>query len=111
MNHEERVTSVIKLKTSMIRSNLCDYSDAYIHFKGTIKSQTLEHQQLQTIGKKIIFKNFAPFTNCISEINYTQVDDARDIDLVMPMYHLIRYNDIIQKHQEVYHNNIEMNQP
>ena len=39
------------------------------------------------------FKNCAPFTNCISEINNTQVDNAKDIDIVMPMYNLIEYSD------------------
>ena len=43
--------------------------------------------------KKVIFKNYVPFTNCISRINNTQVDDAHDIDVVMPMYNLIKYSD------------------
>ena len=43
--------------------------------------------------KKVIFKNCAPFTNCISEINNTQIDNAKDIDIVMPMYNLIEYSD------------------
>ena len=98
MNHKERMTSVIKLKTSMIGSNLCDYSDAYIHFKGTITiANTGTSAAPNNRKKKVIFKNFAPFTNCISEINYAQVDDARDIDVVMCMYHLINYNDIYSK--------------
>ena len=41
---------------------------------------------------KVIFKNYAPFTNCIGEINDTQVDTAKDIDIVMPMYNLIEYS-------------------
>ena len=43
------------------------------------------------------FKNCAPFTNCISEINNTQVDNAKDIDIVMPMYNLIEYSDNFAK--------------
>ena len=43
--------------------------------------------------KGVAFKNFAPFTNCISEINNTQVDNAKDIDIVMPVYNLIEYSD------------------
>ena len=43
--------------------------------------------------KKVIFKNCAPFTNCISEINSTQIDNAKDIAIVMPMYNLIEYSD------------------
>ena len=50
--------------------------------------------------KKIIFKNCAPFTNCISEINNTQVDNAKDIDIVMPMYNLIEYSDNYAKTSE-----------
>ena len=41
----------------------------------------------------VAFKTCAPFTNCISEINNTQVDNAKDIDIVMPMYNLIEYSD------------------
>ena len=44
-------------------------------------------------NKKVIFKDCAPFTNCISEINNTQVDNAKDLDIVMPMYNLIEYSD------------------
>ena len=40
-----------------------------------------------------MFKNCAPFTNCISEINNTQIDKAKDIDIVMPMYNLSEYSD------------------
>ena len=43
--------------------------------------------------KKVIFKNCAPFTNCINEINNTQIDNAKDIDIVMPMYNLTEYSD------------------
>ena len=45
----------------------------------------------------MIFKNFAPFTDCISEINNTEVDNAKDIDVVMPMYNLIKFSDIYLK--------------
>ena len=43
--------------------------------------------------KKVIFKNCAPFTNCISEINNTQIDNAKDIDIVMPMYNFKEYSN------------------
>ena len=49
------------------------------------------------IGKKVIFKNCAPFTNCISKINNTQIDNAEYIDIVMPMYNLIEYSDNYSK--------------
>ena len=48
---------------------------------------------IQIILKKVLFKNCAPFTNCISEINNTQVNNAKDIDIVMPIYNLIEYSD------------------
>ena len=40
--------------------------------------------------EKVIFKNCASFTHCIRQMNNTQIDNARDIDVVMPMYNLIR---------------------
>ena len=51
----------------------------------------MQHQIIEI--KKVTFKTCAPFTNCISEINNTQVDDAKDINIVMPMYNLIEYSD------------------
>ena len=50
-------------------------------------------RQADERGKGVAFKNCAPFTNCISEINNTQVDNTKDIDIVMPMYNLIEYSD------------------
>ena len=105
INDESRgtynVNSQIKFKTTMLKSSLCNYSDAYILVKGTI---TIEGagadaavRQADERDKGVIFKNCAPFTNCISEINNTQVDNARDIDIVMPMYNLIEYSDNFAK--------------
>ena len=88
----------IKLKTSMIKSILCDYSDAYIHVKGSITvPNTGTAATPNNRNKKVIFKNCVPFINCISEISNIQVDDAHDIDVVMPMYDLIEYSDIFTK--------------
>ena len=89
------VNSQIKFKTTMLKSSLCDYSDAYILVKGTISvnNTAAVDADVNNTGKKVIFKNCAPFTNCISEINNTQVDNAKDIDIVMPMYNLIEYSD------------------
>ena len=79
----------------MIRSNLYDYSDAYIHVKGTIiVPETGTAAAPNNRNKKVIFANCAPITNCISETNNTQVDDAHDIDIVKPMYNLIEYSNI-----------------
>ena len=66
---------------------------------------------VNNINKKVIFKNCAPSTNCISETNNTQIDNAKDIDIVMPMYNLIEYSDIMQKQQEVYDNIVKIYQP
>ena len=83
----------------MLKSSLCDYSDAYILVKGTItvdNTAAADADANNTI-KKVIFKNCAPFTNCISEINNIQVDNAKDLDIVMPMYNLIEYSDSYSK--------------
>ena len=99
INDESRraynVNSQIKFKTTMLKSSLCDYSDAYILAKGTItvNNTAARGAAANNTNKKVIFKNCAPFTNCISEINNTQIDNAKDIDIVMPMYNLIEYSD------------------
>ena len=79
----------------MLKSSLCDYSDTYILVKGTITVNNTAAQgaAANNTNKKVIFKNCAPFTNCISEINNTQIENAKDIDIVMPMYNLIEYSD------------------
>ena len=89
------VISQIKFKTTMLKSSLCDYSDAYILVKGTISvnNTAAADAAVNNTNKKVIFKNCAPFTNCISEINNTQTDNSKDIDIVMPMYNLIEYSD------------------
>ena len=91
------VNSQIKFKTTMLKSSLCDYSDAYILVKGTITitraGADAAARQADERDKGVAFKNCAPFTNCISEINNTQIDNAKDIDIVMPMYNLIEYCD------------------
>ena len=78
----------IKFKTSMMRSHLCDCSDTYIHVKGTITvpGTSVQAKPASNVNKKVMFKNGAPFTSCINEISNTQVDNAHDNDLVMPMY-------------------------
>ena len=99
INDESRgaynVNSQIKFKTTMLKSSLCDYSDPYILFKGTISvnNTAAAGTAANNTNKKVIFKNCAPFTNCISEINNTQKDNAKDIDIVMPAYNLIEYSD------------------
>ena len=95
INDESRgaynVNSQIKFKTTMLKSSLCDYSDAYILVKGTISVNN--SAAANNTNKKVIFKNCAPFTNCISEIKNIQIDNAKDIDIGMPMYNLTEYSD------------------
>ena len=86
----------------MLRSSLCDYSDAYILVKGTITAaNTGTTAAPNNADKKVIFKNCAPFTSCISRINNTQVDDAQYIDVVMPIYILIECSDNYLKTSEI----------
>ena len=89
----------IRFKTAMLRSSLCDYSDAYILVKGniTVNNTAADGAAANNTNKKVIFKNCAPFTSCISKINNTQIDDAEYIDIVMPMYNLIEYSDNYSK--------------
>ena len=109
INDESRgtynVNSQIKFKTPMLKSSLCDYSDAYILVKGTITltgaGDYAAARQADERDKGVVFKNCAPFTNCISEINNTQVDNAKDIDIVMPMYNLIEYSGNYAKTSEI----------
>ena len=83
----------------MIRSNLCDYSDAYILLKGTITvpKTAAAAAAVNNTNKKVIFKNCVPFTDCITKINNTQVDYAQKIDEVMPKYNLVEYSDAYSK--------------
>ena len=85
----------IKFKTAMLRPSLCDYGDAYIIVKGntTVNNNAGAGAAANNIGKKVIFKNCAPFTTCRSKINNTQIDNAEYIDIVIPMYNLIEYSD------------------
>ena len=83
----------------MLKSSLFDYSHAYILVKQTItvNNTAAADADANNTNEKVIFKNYAPFTNCISEINNTQVDNAKDIDIVMPMHNLIEYSDNYSK--------------
>ena len=91
------VNSQIKFKTTMLKSSLYDYSDAYIHVKGKItitgEGDNDAAKRADERNKGVAFKNCAPFTICISEINNTQIDSCKDIDVIMPMYNLIECSD------------------
>ena len=89
--------SDIRSKTAMLKSSLCDYSDAYILVKGRITitgaGDDAAARQADKRNKGVILKNSIPFINCKSEINNTEIDNAKDIDIVMPMPNLIEYSD------------------
>ena len=89
----------IQFKTAMLRSSLCDCSDAYILVKGniTVNNTAGDSAAANNTGKKVIFKKCAPFTNCTSKINNTQIGNAEYIDIVMPMYNLVEYSDNYSK--------------
>ena len=85
----------------MLRSSLCDYADAYLLVKGTITitgaGDDAAARRADERNKGVIFKNCAPFTKCISKINDAEIDNAQDIDIVMPMYNLIEYSNNCSK--------------
>ena len=89
------VNKAIRIKTSMIRSDLCYFNDAYIVVKGDI---TLEGDNyVNKRNKNRAFKNNAPLINCISKINGVKIDNAEDLDVVMPMYNLLEYSKNYRK--------------
>ena len=79
----------------MLKSSLCDYRDAYILVKGLITLASTKTTDVGTniTNKKVTFKIFASFINCISEINNTQLDNAKNLDIVMPMNNLTEYSN------------------
>ena len=80
MNQKEGmiIVTFIRYKTSMIRSSLSDDSDAYIPVKGTltVPNMTAASAAVNNTNEKVVFENCAPFTDCISKINNTEIDDA-----------------------------------
>ena len=115
----------------MLRSDLCDFSDAYIIVKGNITvikktftaNDFVNPNNTDAIatatnnannnlfdGKKLVFKNNAPFINCISKINDIKIDKEEDLDVIMPMYNLLEYNKNYKKQQVLYGIIIEINQ-
>ena len=83
----------IRFKTPMLRSDLCDYADAYILVSSTITvtanagAKNIRNKR----NRKLILKNNAPFVSCISKIKNELIEDAEDLDVVMPMYNLLEY--------------------
>ena len=81
----------IRFKTPMLRSDLCDYEDAYILVNGTIKNTANKK------NRSLILKNNAPFISCITKINNELIENADDLDTVMPMYNLLEYSKNYKK--------------
>ena len=86
------VNKNISFKTSLLRSDLYDYSDAYTVVKGTVTVEGDTNAKKRK--KKLIIKNNAPFRSFISKINNTFIDNAEDLDTVMPIYNLLGHSDI-----------------
>ena len=90
---------LIRFKAAMLRSSLCDYSDAYILIKGnkTVNNTAAKGTAANNTNKNVIFKNCTPFPKCTCRINNTQIDDAECIDIVILMYNLIENSDNYSK--------------
>ena len=80
-------STTVKFETKVIKSNLCDYSDAYILVTWNITETGCND------NTRVVFKNCAPFTSYITNINDEHVDDADNVDIIMPMHNLIEYSD------------------
>ena len=85
----------IRFKTPMLRSDLCDYADAYILVSGTIT--VAGNHPRDRKNKPVILKDNAPFVSCITRINGELIEDADDLDIVMPMYNLLEYSKNYRK--------------
>ena len=79
----------IGFKTSMLWSDLCDFSDLHIISKGTF---TVTNPNNNAYDKKIVFMNNSPFVSCISKIINALIDNAEDLDIVMRMYNLLEHS-------------------
>ena len=79
--------ATIKFETKVIKSNLCDYSDAYILVTGDITAAN------GNANRNVAFKNCASFTKCVTDINNEHVDNSDNLAIVMPMYNLIEYSN------------------
>ena len=92
----------VRFKTPMLRSSLCDYFDAHILVKGTIKvtAPGVNNDANNIRDKKnrpVILKRNAPFVSCITRINGELIEDVNDLDIVIPMYNLLEYSKNYRK--------------
>ena len=89
----------IRFKTPMLRSSLCDYSDAYILVKGTAMVNGVVNgaeNEILRRNRPLILKSNAPFVSCMTKINNEFIEYAAD-DIVMPMYNLLEYSKNYRK--------------
>ena len=89
----------IRFKTPLLRSDLCDYADAYILVNGTITVTVAAgaNNIRDKRNKPLILKNNAPFVSCITKINNELIEDAEDLDIAIPMYNLLEYSKNYRK--------------
>ena len=82
----------------MLRSDLCNFSDAHIVVKADITVTKAANRDFIDVRNRLLaFKNNAPFTNYMSRINNVLIDNAEDLDVVMPMYNLLEYSKSYRK--------------
>ena len=86
-----------RFKTSMLHSNLHDYSDAYILVRGNITVQAENNRPIDGYKRNLVLKNNPPFISCISKINNVLIDKVEYLDIVMPMYNLIEFDKFYSK--------------
>ena len=86
------VNKIIRSKTSVLRSDLCHFSDAYIIVKGELDLLTAAANDNDKAQKNFAFKNNPPFRSCISEVNSTLIENADDLDIAMSIYNLLEYS-------------------
>ena len=98
----------------MLKSRLCDYCDAYILVSGAITvigtGHMLQQQPQTKIINKQYLKNCAPLTNCMTKINNMQVENAKELDVIMSIHNKQNMVIITKTYGEVYINFIEMSQ-
>ena len=89
----------IRFKTPVLRSDLCDYSDAYVLVSGTITvpANAGANNIRDKKNRPLILKNNAPFISCITRINGELIEDTDDLDIVMRMYNLLEYSKNYRK--------------
>ena len=93
---KHKTNSQIKYQTSMLRSSLYDYGNTYILVKRTVTIPTILLPTANN-NKEVVFKECVPFSDCISEINSTHIDNAKYIDVIRPMYNLKEYSNNYSK--------------